>query len=337
MTTPTASRRPTSVGRQALVGTAVVLFLLLAMAPRAEAQTGRVVLVSLDAELEAAISTSLAPWGAQIVPHVGESPGSMPAASELGRSLAAAEQALAVVWISTSESGPALWVYDADGDRVLARALPSPPPFDEPTAAAVALTLKTMLRHSAVAPPAERAVVPAPPPYRLVHLELALGALAFATRPEDAEPRIALALSLFPEALGGIVGASLAARAGTGIAVEAGSARGRWTDTLVSLGLRLRGTLGVVDLGVGLEAGVFVTTLDVTLAPDVAVSVVRASFGGVAWGEVGLRPDPSLRFALRGGVSGSAPSERYVQRGAPVIEIAPVALLSELALEIAFP
>jgi hypothetical protein len=302
------------------------------------AETRRLVLVSVDAELSGAVSTSLAPWGVELVSIDGDAPASMPLAADRGRDIAAREHADAVVWISISDAGPALWVYDADADRSLSRGLTSAPPYDEPTAAAVALTLKTLLRHSLVAPVAERAVVPEPARAapRFVHLEIGGGVGAFATSPSDVEPRASLAASLWPGELEGIVGFSLSARSGPGISIRAEDATGRWTSTLLALGVRLRGELGLFDLGVGLEAGAAITTLDAQLALAQPAHVLRLDFGRAGWGEVGIRPDAGLRIAIRAGATVSLPFERYVQRGALVLDVSPVALLAELLVGLSF-
>lgn len=299
----------------------------------------RVVLVAIDGELTRAVHTSLAPWGTELVSVDGDAPASMPLASDRGRAIAAEHHADAVVWISASDAGPALWVYDVEADRSLARALTSAPPFDEATAAAVALTIKTLLRHSAVAPTSERAAPPptsSPPAPRIAQVELGGGLLALATAPSDVEPRLSLAVSLWPTELSGIVGFSLGARTGPGIAVRTADANGRWTSTLVALGVRVRADLGLFDAGAGIEAGVLVTTLDVQLGASHEAHLVRAGFGGAGWGEVGVRPDSALRIALRAGASILLPYERYLQRGALVLDVSPVALLAELSFAVCF-
>jgi hypothetical protein len=313
----------------ALLG--IVPSVVLAQAPRS-----RVVLVAVDAELTRAIDTSLAPWGVVLVSIEGDTPASMPLASDRGRAIAAEQHADAVVWISASDAGPALWVYDAESSRSLARGLSSAPPFDEPTAAAVALTLKTLLRHSAVAPVAERAAPPPPIAPRVLQLELGGGLVALATSPSDVEPRLSLAVSFWPRELSGIVGFALGARAGPGIAVHDTEANGRWTSTLLLAGIRARADLGLFDLGGGIEGGLAVTTLDLDLGASPQAHVVRTSFGGTGWGEVGVRPDPAVRIALRAGITALLPYERYLRRGALVLDVSPIAALAELLVSVSF-
>lgn len=333
---------------------------LIVLWPRyVSAQSGRVVLIGIDETLAAAVGVALEPWGSELVRRSGVAPASMPGASEVGRAIASEETALAVVWISLTEDGAALWVYDADADRTLARGLLSPPPYDDATAAAIALTLKTLLRHSTVAPLAERAVVPepAPPPHpppppppppprppppephgRLVRLELAVGALGLATDVVDAvEPRIALALGFFPAELDGVLGVALRVRTGPGIGFEADATRGRFTDTWIAAEIRLRGHVDRVSLGGGLAGGTVLSTLDASLAPDVAASRVAAAALGVLDLEAGVRVDASLAFHLRGGVGLVGPADRFVVREQPVLVVSPISAFGELALEYSFP
>ncbi len=318
----------------------VLLGLLTCVAPSvacAQASPQRVVLVDADAELLRAVRSSLAPWGVDIVSVDGDvPPGSMPLAAESGRAIALERHADAVVWISDGSSGAALWVYDARAERSLARELTAAPPFDPPTAAAVALTLKTLLLHSTVAPVRERAAPPAPPPARIVHVELGGGLVAFATSPADAEPRVSLAASVWPTELSGILGFSLGARTGPGVAFQTADASGRWTSTLVTVGVRARLVLGMFDIGAGIEAGLAITTLEAELAASRQAHVLRAAFGGAGWGELGVRPDPALRLVLRVGATFLAPIERYVERGALVLDVSPAAMLAELLISLAF-
>jgi hypothetical protein len=121
------------------------------------AQRERVVLVTPGAALEGAARTALEPWGVEILVIDAPSPGAAaPRVHEAARALALAHGVGAVVWVSEHERGHAVWVYDLEKHHVVARPLAAPPPFDEPAAAAAALSVKTLLRHSATAPPAER-------------------------------------------------------------------------------------------------------------------------------------------------------------------------------------
>jgi hypothetical protein len=117
----------------------------------------RVVLVSPGDPLERAARTALPPWAIEIVVVSAPSPGATaPLANEAARALALAQGAGAVVWVSQHAHGHAVWMYDLETDQVVSRALPGTLPFDGAAAAAAALSIKTLLRHSATAPKAER-------------------------------------------------------------------------------------------------------------------------------------------------------------------------------------
>lgn len=318
-----------------------LLFVSLLAAPSlALAQDARVVLVAVDDGLLTASESALAPWGVEVVRVDGATPASMPLASDVGASVAREHRATVVVWVSTGEGGPALWVYDAVAERTLARALPSAPPFDEPTSAAIALTLKTLLRQSEAAPPAERVVEPpspgASPTPHSFEIEIGGGLASFATEPVDAEPRFSLAASYWPTEVGAILGVAIGARAGTGIGVHTAETNGRWTSTQAAVGLRLRGVLDPFDVGGGIEAGVSITTLDVTLASAARASLIRVALAGAMWGEVGVRPSPEVRVALRAGATVALPYERYLERGVLVLDVSPVAMIAELLVALRF-
>lgn len=216
----------------------VAAIVVLSAAPEASAE--RVVLASADAELARATETALGPWQVEVVVHEGESLGAtMPAAANSARSLAAETSARAVVWTASAASGPSLWIYDVATDKALTVRLPSLPPFDPPTAAALALAIKTLLRYSDVAPATERVAVPAPERRSHVWLEAGLGGR---TRPRPAarfepifgiagvlrpfrEPRVAFAVGL---------------EAGPGFDVERGDFVGAHRDVTLSAMTRVR-------------------------------------------------------------------------------------------------
>jgi len=60
------------------------------------------------------------------------------------------------VWLTTNADGDALWLYDRETDKVVARKLTVTRPFDDAEAAAVALSIKTLLMHTEAPPPKER-------------------------------------------------------------------------------------------------------------------------------------------------------------------------------------
>src|SRR5690606_34545597 len=139
-------------------GTAIAAVIaLVAGAQPARAEDGeageRGVLVAPPAGLDEAVRAALAGWPIEVVIEPEGAPGStMPGSAARARALAEGHGAAAVVWLGRDDGGLALWVYDRESGRAVTRPLPAAPPYDEPTAAAVALTVKTLLRHSTAAP-----------------------------------------------------------------------------------------------------------------------------------------------------------------------------------------
>ena len=119
----------------------------------------RVALVGGDATLRGAVQTALAPWGVDVHLVVGAAIRGRDAASRF----ASRDDVLAVVWFRPVGPSTQLRMYDRKSGRLATVPLPAPPPFDAPTAAAVALNIKALLRHSEVAPVTERVTVEEPP------------------------------------------------------------------------------------------------------------------------------------------------------------------------------
>jgi len=123
-----------------------------AAASAAPAAAALVIVLDLGDELGCALSTALEPWGSRVVRGSAPQPGSsMPSSSLIARALAQQEGARAVVWLARDAQGFALWVYDARADRSWARAAPAPP-FEASVAAALALSVKTVLRIAGLDP-----------------------------------------------------------------------------------------------------------------------------------------------------------------------------------------
>lgn len=122
-------------------------------APAASARSQpKVVVIRGFPAVERAIAQALAPWKMRVELVSARQPGAtMPVSADRAQVLAEQLKADALVWISTSPEGPALWVHDARTNNVTSRATPRPP-FDPPTAAALALSVKTFLRASGLTP-----------------------------------------------------------------------------------------------------------------------------------------------------------------------------------------
>ena len=117
----------------------------------------RIAVLKPDSELLRAISLSLSVWDVETIPSDAPPPqSSQPEAVEGASSIARQLRVEAVVWMSSTDGGSLVWVFDARAGDVTTRMLADKPPFDSAAAAAVALSVKTVLRASVVAPPAER-------------------------------------------------------------------------------------------------------------------------------------------------------------------------------------
>jgi len=132
-----------------------------------QAQDRSVALIDADDELAHAILLALSPWGVTARLTHDPSPGvDLPMAAHRAAALCQQLGVSVLVWVSTSEQGSLLWIYDATTHEVITRELPERPPFSSPTAASVALSLKALLRTTPLAPPVERPHAPpaVPPP-----------------------------------------------------------------------------------------------------------------------------------------------------------------------------
>lgn len=138
----------------------------------------RIAVLEPDIELFRAISLSLSAWDVETIPSQARAPhSSQPEAVQVASRLARQLDVEAVVWVSSADGGSLLWVFDARAGDVTTRLLAEKPPFDSAAAASVALSIKTVLRASVVAPPAERfgAEPVRPKELHVVALELGLG------------------------------------------------------------------------------------------------------------------------------------------------------------------
>jgi len=114
------------------------------------AATLRVCLLDAPRELERALRTALLPWGMEVENVVRDKPvATLPGAAIYANALARELDADAVVWLSSSPEGAALWSYEVSSDSVMARRAPERR-LDERLAAALALSVKTWLQHPAL-------------------------------------------------------------------------------------------------------------------------------------------------------------------------------------------
>ncbi len=146
-----------------LAASGLVLLALSALARDASAaEEGRVLVIGGGPSFRDAVAVALNPWKLQVLPADLPAPrGVMPRAAHEARALGQRFNVVGVVWVSAEEREYALFIYDAKTEQIVSRALDRGPPFDGPTAASHALSVKSLLRASTVAPPEER--IGAPP------------------------------------------------------------------------------------------------------------------------------------------------------------------------------
>jgi hypothetical protein len=218
-----------------------------------------------------------------------------------------------------------LWVYDTQNDEISTRVFTETPPLSPSAAAAVALSLKTLLRATVVAPESERfgaATPDAPSPERF-QLESGGGVRVLAA--QKAEVRVAIGTLFWfrPPPRG--IGAALEFSLGRGVAVENEEFVGRFRELDLSPMLRwqvLAGGRAASSLFAGMT-GHF-TMLDGSLASGASTTTQRFNVSF----DVGARADfdPSRRVHLGIVVKASYLSayQRYLVRDHSVFELWPV-------------
>ena len=340
-------RNQRAVALAALVG-------LCAFGRPARAQTvHRMVLVDPDRSLRGAMRVALRPWGIEVLAVESASPGAtMPSSARLGRALAERHRADAAVWISESDGGVAVWIYDARDGGVVARPLDVGPPFDAVTASEVALIVKTLLRQAPLIPPSASSEpseeVPASPPSAIAApeaptdprprpwvLRVSVGPRFAATAPDRAEARFAVGLGFWPELLERYLGFALVVTSGPGLATRNAALSAHWTDTAVLLRINGRLAIGPFDVGVGGGLGVQITTLDGTLLPSSQrTDALRFNPAAALDATLGLRLDDRVRIELAAGSSFSLSPQTYLVLDAVGLIVQPAALRVMAGLEV---
>lgn len=283
---------------------------------------GAVLLVDPPEGLEKATRTALDPWNIEIevVSGMVLEP-IMPDSSDAARALAKEHDARAVIWIGRSAKGSSLWAYDSKDDRVVVRRLSPEPPFDAASAAAVALSIKTLLRHSDVAPKEQRFGSQAPKPITITRdfrFE-ALGAGRY-TDSEAESTQLRLGLGLAYRWHGGLeVHTQL--RLGTGLEVGNDAISGHFSDLTWSAGLRYLFDVGALQVGPTAALSLHFSSIEGTLPGGANVSASRVNpsvdLGGMAryWlsERIGLGVDLQAAVLLQ--------RQRYLVGGEPVLTL----------------
>jgi hypothetical protein len=311
------------------------------------AEPKRVLLISGGSSFEDALRIALSPWNLAVKRVEASAPTpSMPSAVEAAQVLAMQYQALGVVWISSDATGHALWVYDADTQQVVTRSVPRPPPFDPPSAAAAALTVKSLFRASTVAPIEERLGAEAvretpqfsPPAPRPSEQTVPEAASIQSAKPM---PSLALELGVGPRFLDAgtdlriAAGAALRAtaratllletRAGPGLGIEHPLFSGRFVDVTIPLWVRYSFPLSE-RFSLSPQVG---PALDVSWLSGLArgaqqgVSKVRADGLFNVGLLVEVAATQSLRFALEGLISYRLRYQRYLVNDQPIFALQP--------------
>jgi hypothetical protein len=306
------------LSRSAAVLASLVLLLL---AAPAQAAPRRVAVLEPDLELLRALHLALSPWDVTTVrsdvPAESLATDSIRIASDLAKQL----DVEAVVWISRSERGSLLWVFDDDTGEVSTRSLAGAPPFDGAAAAAVALSVKTVLRATMIAPPAERFGAQSSPPDPEHALALELGVALTLVDRHEFEPRIEAApVFWFMQ----YFGLSLEASAGPGVVLERTRYRGRHDDVAVGGEARLRLHLAPrISTAFSVGGSAHWTALRGSLdaSPEVTVRRVNASLDAEVHATVAVGGGVYVGALL--GASYFPVYRRYLVRGVPIFTPGP--------------
>lgn len=305
----------------------------------AATETYRVAAVDPDAQLARALEVALSPWGTAIVALHLETPGAtMPIAVDRARDIALEARADVVVWVSSVDSGYALWIYDVASDHTSARGLESSPPFDAATAAAVALAVKTLLRGTVVAPPPERFGAVVREPRWMLGASLGVGARL--GTPTLIEPRVGLDASVWPVAWGHRWGISLGAESGPGAHVATRSFAGTVADSALRIALG-----GRIPIS---EAFAFEASLGGALHLVGLDGVVLAESSSASEHRVDVAIEPRVGMSLKTlggrlfltpwfGASVLTRWQRFLVRGVPVLDLGPLGVEGALCAALAFP
>ncbi len=311
----------------------------------ARAERTRVAAVSPDAELARALDIALSPWGAAVAQVGPAGPGAFPRMTlARARDVAKETHADVVMWVSQSDGRYAAWIYDLASDRASLRELAAGPPFDATTAAAVALSVKALLRFTVVAPPPERFRAPTEEPTWA--FGLSAGIASHNGSELLWEPRTDLYGSFWPAALGHRWGATIGVSSGLGVHVDNPTSQGTtFSGTLTDFAFRaaigaripLRAWLAMeVSMGTAIHFVSLQATIDGQPTQEVAVHRF----------DVGFEPRIALSFALLDGLVRVAPWlgatvltawQRFTVYGDVELEVSPTTAEAGLRAEFVLP
>jgi hypothetical protein len=311
---------------------------LLTAASAASQGQRRIVVLQPDDELFRAISLSLSPWDVETTRSDASPPASQPEAVARASHLARELGVEAVVWISSAERGSLLWLFDARSGDFSIRILGEKPPLDGAQAAAVALSVKTLLRSSSVAPPAERfgaqsapsAQAPAasetsPRADGVFALELGAGGYLRANRQAELTLDLAAVAWIL---LARRFGVSLTLASGPGFPVEDARYSGRYRESVVGASVRYRLLYDPsVSASVALGGALHWTTLEGTLVErsvDTKVSRLNPSLDFET--SLSVYVTRAMYLGASAGAAYFPKYRRYLVEGDPVFSPWPAAV-----------
>jgi hypothetical protein len=324
----------------------VMAFALSSFAARtASAEARRVAAVAPDAQLARALDIALSPWGTEVAQVQLDAPGGVVRMRiDRARTIARDTHADVVTWVSEDGGKYSAWIYDVASDRASLRELASAPPFDATTAAAVALSVKSLLRFTVVAPAPERFTAPAEEP------KWAFGFSTSVAGHDGAdvlwEPRAGLYGSYWPAAFGHRLGALLGLSAGLGVHVDGPTPHATtFSGTLSDFGLRaaVEGRVPLrswLAMEVSMGAAVHFVSLEATIDAQPTQERTVQRF------DVGFEPQVALSMALLEGLVRLAPWigatiltgwQRFTVYGDVKLEVGPTTAEGGLRAEVVLP
>jgi hypothetical protein len=336
-----SSRTARAVRRAARASVTLAAFVAIASTTaRARAATRRIALVRAEPELQRSVDLALYPWDIKVV-AIEETPpdGAAPNAAADAQAIAERNDADAIAWLVPASPGtpngvPTLWFFDTASHTVQSHPLPALPSDDPAELAAVALTLKTLVRSAAWEqredhPTPDAATPPAKAAWETRAELEAMGRVP--TSGADAEPRLGLWASEWRGTPRLKWGAALGASAGLGMTFDGAGSHGTLHDVDVRAAIGARIGLGRhFDLEPRVGASAHFEHAQVTLAGAPSADTLSrvnpsADLGlfldwrvtqGLAW-SVGVEALDSLRYQrwLVGSNVVFAPSPLWIQAG----------------------